>query len=103
MKNDASVLSQVELCQRLQAFKAKRGTEFHLTALGYFGSYARGEASPDSDVDVVFDTTKPNLLTTAILKQELEQWLDRPVDLIRLHPYLHPEFKARIERDIIYV
>lgn len=37
------------------------------------------------------------------MKQELEQWLNRSVDLIRLHPYLHPEFKARIEREVIYI
>lgn len=50
------MLSQGELQQRLQVFKEQWETEFQLTALGYFGSYARGEARPDSDVDLVFDT-----------------------------------------------
>jgi uncharacterized protein len=99
----AEVLSQSELQRRLREFKEQRGTEFHLIALGYFGSYARGEARPESDVDVVFETTHPNLWTTSIMKQDLEQWLDRPVDVIRLHNYLQPGFRARLEREAVYV
>lgn len=111
MKNDVStngmarqkVLTRVELRTRLEVFKEQRGSEFHLTALGYFGSYARGEAYPESDVDVVFETTHPNLWMTSILKQELEEWLERPVDLIRLHRYIRPAFRTRLEREAIYV
>jgi hypothetical protein len=33
--------------------------------IGYFGSYARGEATAESDVDIVFDTDAPNLLRAA--------------------------------------
>ncbi|MEM9219002.1 MAG: nucleotidyltransferase domain-containing protein [Cyanobacteria bacterium P01_F01_bin.150] len=96
-------IPQEELQQRLREFKAKRGMDFSLTALGYFGSYARQEARPDSDVDIIFQTTRPNLLITAEMKQELEQWLNRSVDLIRLHPYLHPSFRERLERETVYV
>ena len=37
------------------------------------------------------------------MKQDLEEWLNRSVDLIRLHKHLHPAFRARIEREAIYV
>ena len=96
-------LTQVELYTRLQAFKEERGSDFHLTALGYFGSYARDEASPASDVDVVFETTEPNLWMTSIMRQDLEEWLERPVDLIRLHRYMRHSFRERLEREAIYV
>jgi predicted nucleotidyltransferase len=98
-----AVLSQAQLGRLLGDFKAQWGEKFNLTALGYFGSYARGEARPDSDVDVVFETTEPDLLMTSVLKQDLEAWLNRSVDVIRLHPYLNPQFKARLEHEIIYV
>ncbi|MEZ4707699.1 MAG: nucleotidyltransferase domain-containing protein [Caldilineaceae bacterium] len=101
--NGGQVLSQEHLQQLLRAFKEERGAMFDLIALGYFGSYARGEARPDSDVDIVFDTTRPNLWTTSIMKQDLEEWLKRPVDLIRLHKYLHQPFRSRLEREAIYV
>ncbi len=96
-------MSQDQLRKLLGEFKEKWGAKFHLTALGYFGSYARGEARPDSDVDIVFETTDPDLLMTSIMKQDLEAWLNRSVDVIRLHPYLYPKFKARIEQESIYV
>lgn len=97
------MISQEQLRKLLTEFKEKFGVKFHLTALGYFGSYARGEARPDSDVDIVFETTDPDLFMTSILKQDLEAWLNRPVDVIRLHPYLNPKFKVRVENEIIYV
>ncbi|MFN3332264.1 MAG: nucleotidyltransferase family protein [Caldilinea sp.] len=96
-------LTQIELESQLQRFKEQRGSEFDLTALGYFGSYARSEAHPESDVDIVFETSHPNLWTTSIMKQELEEWLERPVDIVRLHKYMHPAFRARLEREAIYV
>jgi predicted nucleotidyltransferase len=97
------VLTQAELRTRLQRFKEERGPEFDLTALGYFGSYARREAHPESDIDIVFETDHPNLWMTSIMKQELEEWLERPVDLVRLHKYMHPAFRTRLEREAIYV
>ena len=97
------VMSQEQLSKLLTEFKEKCGAKFHLTALGYFGSYARGEARPESDVDIVFETTDPDLFMTSIMKQDLEAWLNRSVDVIRLHPYLNPKFKARLEHEIIYV
>ncbi|WP_202717976.1 hypothetical protein [Thiothrix subterranea] len=42
----------------LSAFKQQHGAEYSLRALGYFGSYAHNHniATPDSDVDTVFET-----------------------------------------------
>lgn len=103
VNNQSQILSQERLRQLLRAFKKERGAAFDLTVLGYFGSYARGEAQPGSDIDIIFDTTRPNLWTTSIMKQDLEEWLNQSVDLIRLHQHLHPTFRARIEREAIYV
>jgi len=97
------ILTQERLETLLREFKEQRGAEFDLTALGYFGSYARGEARPESDVDVVFETTRPNLWTTSIMKQDLEEWLDHSVDVIRLHRHMRPSFRKRLEREVVYV
>ncbi len=97
------VISQHTLQQRLREFRQQRGNSYHLMRLGYFGSYARNEAKPDSDVDIVFETQNPDLLATALMKQELEAWLSRPVDVLRLHPNLHPAFRSRLEREVVYV
>ncbi len=53
--------------------------------LAVFGSVARGEAGPESDVDLLVTfavTAKPSLLTLAAMEIELEDLLGRPVDLV---------------------
>lgn len=97
------ILSTERLRTVLRAFKEQHGEQYHLRALGYFGSYARQEATPDSDVDVVFQTDRPDLFLTAMLKQDLEALLNHPVDVIRLRDAMNPRLKARIEREATYV
>ncbi len=97
------VLSQSELRARLKTFKEKHAERFHLRALGYFGSYARGEAVEESDVDIVFDTDAPNLFRTAVMQQDLEALLGRHVDVVRIRECMNPRLKDRIMREALYV
>ena len=97
------VLTQNELQQVLREFKQQRGSALNLKSLGYFGSYARGEARPDSDIDIVFETDRPNLLITARLREDLVEVLGRQVDVVRYRERMNPRFKARLEKDAIYV
>ena len=99
----AEVLSPDRLRALLMKFKETHGAEYRLRALGYFGSYARNTARPDSDVDVVFDTDAPNLYMTAMLKQDLELLLGRSVDVLQVRGLINPRLKARIEREAVYV
>jgi len=98
-----TVLRPTELRALLKSFKEEHAQEYHLRALGYFGSYARGEATPESDVDVVFQTDRPDLFATAMLRQDLETYLGHPVDVVRLRDAMNPRLKARIEREATYV
>ncbi len=97
------VLGQDRLRTLLKQFKEQRAEEYHLLALGYFGSYARDEATEDSDVDVVFDTDAPNLFRAVAMMRDLEELLGRPVGVLQLHESMNPRLKARIEREAIYV
>jgi len=56
----------------------------HVASLSVFGSVARGEARPDSDVDLVveFDGSPVGLFDLVELKEFLETILDRPVDVV---------------------
>jgi predicted nucleotidyltransferase len=97
------VLRQERLQALLKAFKEQRADRYHLRALGYFGSYARNEATEDSDVDIVFDTDSPNLFRTSAMRQELEDLLGCPVDVVRLRESMNPRLKDRIMREALYV
>lgn len=76
------IFSPEQLQKLLREFKQQKSEQFQLTALGYFGSYARGEASPDSDVDIVFKTDYGNLLLTSRLRLDLIVLYNRPVRAI---------------------
>lgn len=66
-----------------------------------FGSYARGEASPLSDVDVLVEYEKEgiSLLKHAAIICDLEKLLDKPVDLVQMK-LLHPNVRDRVIDDL---
>jgi uncharacterized protein len=97
------VLPTERLRALLAEFRRCHGAKYRLRALGFFGSYARGVARPDSDVDIVFDTDAPNLFLTAMLRQDLEAWLGRPVDVLQTRGLANSRLKARVEREAVYV
>lgn len=67
-----------------------------------FGSYARGEARPDSDVDIYCDGDNVNTLhDLTVLEDELTHSLGKDVDLVFSHEKLHWYFKKQIERDLV--
>jgi uncharacterized protein len=69
--------------------------------VGVFGSYARGEENPDSDLDVLIDVrNKTNLLDLIEIEQELAQELNLKVDLITYRS-LNSLIKPYIEKDLI--
>jgi len=73
--------------------------------LWVFGSVVRGEAGPDSDVDIVveFDPAAAVTLTGfARLRQDLEDALGRPVDLAEWRT-LKPRVRQAAERDAVVV
>lgn len=63
-----------------------------------FGSVARGEAGPKSDVDLLVEMDQGRSLLDLIkLSQELEAYLDRKVDILTdagLSPYLEQRIHA---------
>jgi predicted nucleotidyltransferase len=62
----------------------KAAKEFSITKLSYFGSYAEGKATEDSDLDVLVEFTQPavSILTIIGLKHFLEDELKKQVDVI---------------------
>ena len=97
------MLSPQRLRDLLTTFKERHGAEYHLRALGYFGSYARNTARSESDVDIVFDTDAPNLYLIVMMKQDLEELLGCSVDVLQLRGLTNPRLKAHIEREVVYV
>lgn len=76
-----------------------------VTSVSLFGSLARGEAGPESDVDLLLDLGEParfGLFDLVELKDRLGQRLGRPVD-VAFRSRLRPWLAARIEPDLVRV
>ena len=89
--------NRVDMMTRLQRFLAT----IPVTKAWVFGSYARGEETPESDLDLLVDydkTAKLSLLDIVRIKLDLENKLGLEVDLIE-NGYLKPFAAASAEHD----
>ncbi len=79
--------------------------EFHITKIGIFGSYARGEQNKDSDIDLIveFEDNTPNLYDLKLeLKQFFRSNLGTDIDICR-EKYIKPRIKEEILKETFYV
>lgn len=76
--------------------------EYGVTGLCLFGSVARGDNRPDSDIDILVDMP-PKIFALSALHRYLENLLQSSVDLIRRHSHLSPRFLNQIDRDGIKI
>ncbi len=86
----------------LSDHKKEFNQKYRVRKIGLFGSFARGEESKSSDIDIFVDMD-PDLFKLVRLKEQIEKDLKVRVDLIRKHKNLSPLFLKMIQRDIIYV
>jgi hypothetical protein len=83
--------------RRMREVAARHGA----TNLRLFGSTARGEDGPDSDIDLLVHLDRPlGLIGLARLQRELEEVLDAPVDLVP-DDGLKPDVRAAVDRDAV--
>jgi hypothetical protein len=71
-----------------------------VTAVGVFGSMARGEATPTSDVDLLVEfAERKSLLDLARLQRDLSAAIGRNVDLLTkdaISPYLRDRILSEV-------
>lgn len=96
-------MSQHEVLETLSQFQKSKGQEYFIHRIGVFGSMARNQIDDTSDVDIVVELTKPDLLALVGIKQELEGLLSRSVDIVRYRERMNAFLKERIDREAIYV
>lgn len=98
-----SMLQRYEVLEVLKRHKPLFAEQYGVTDLGLFGSVARGEAAPDSDLDIVIRMKEPRLFYMVHIKETLEEVFQRPVDIIQYREKMNPFLKKRIDRDAVYV
>ncbi len=78
---------------------------YHITELGIFGSYVRGEQTVYSDVDILVDfdpAFKFGLITFGKIEDEISDALEKKVDLV-MKRALKPNIGKNILKEVIYL
>ncbi|MEO5337202.1 MAG: nucleotidyltransferase domain-containing protein [Magnetospirillum sp. WYHS-4] len=91
----------VEILRRHQGPLMARG----VTHLGLFGSAARGDSKPESDIDVVVDIADPSdfsLVDHASLRVFLRDILGKETDVV-VAAHLAPGFRNRVASERVEV
>lgn len=79
--------------------------ESGIIEIGIFGSYARGEQTPNSDVDILIELARPakiDLFDLITIEQELAEELNTPVDLV-LKSSLKPIIDQSVLSEVQYL
>jgi len=92
-----------EVLGRLRADRSSLD-RFGVRSIALFGSVARGEAGPESDVDILVDyraDARPDLFEFIDLKEHLQELVGRRVDLVT-PAALHPRLRDKILAEAVY-
>ncbi|MFW5751862.1 MAG: nucleotidyltransferase family protein [bacterium] len=96
-------MNKTDILYKLRIFKQENAGKYGILELGLFGSYSRGEANEESDIDIVINTTEPDIFNIVHIREELENILSKGVDIIRKRKNMNPYLKKRIENETVYV
>lgn len=94
-----------EIKNKIASVQDKLNTEFEVCEIGIFGSYVRGEAKDDSDLDVLISLRPEHnvgLIKFNSLKEFLSDLLNIKVDLV-LKDSIKPALKKYILNEVIYL
>jgi predicted nucleotidyltransferase len=76
--------------------------KYPIASIGLFGSVVRDDFTEDSDIDIIVEFNGSIGIEFVTLAEELEQKLDRKVDLVS-RGGIKPKYFNVIEPEIIYV
>lgn len=81
----------------IKAIAVPLARQYGVAALYLFGSYARGEATPKSDLDFLVDRTgMEDFLALGGLYSDLEERFDKPLDMLTAQ-MLSEDFREAIQ------
>ena len=92
-----------EAIRILRQHKRELAANYGVTRLGLFGSVAKDTATDESGVDVVGEMRNPDLFFLVHIKDELEDALHCPVDVVRYRARMNVFLKQRIDDEAVFV
>jgi len=99
------LLEKEEILSFLKEKKRELFSDYQLTKIGLFGSFANGNQTENSDIDLIVEF-QPNIKNLTQKKSKIKDLVrnrfNKEVDLCR-EKYIKPYFKVQILESVIYV
>ncbi|ADV46102.1 nucleotidyltransferase family protein [Nitratifractor salsuginis] len=95
------MLDRDQILSVLRDYKKRYGSRYGIIEIGVFGSYARGDADEESDVDVFLKLERPDLFLLSRIRLDLEELLGIPTDVIQVRRKMNRFLKKHIEEEAI--
>jgi predicted nucleotidyltransferase len=89
------------ILEKLRQHKPELQRKYPVTRIGVFGSYARGEATKDSDIDIAVEISGPMGLSFVAMADEIESLFGIKTDVVPKRS-IKPEYLHSVEKDIVY-
>lgn len=96
-------MSKEEIIKILRIYKNEHAEKYGINGIGVFGSVVRDDIREDSDVDVIVNISEADLFLLAGIKNELEERLQKSVDIITYRENMNSFLKNRIDGEAVYV
>ena len=96
------MLTLQTILQILKQHKPALQQKYPLSELAVFGSYARGEATHDSDIDIAVELNGPMGLNFIEMADEIEALFGIKTDVVTKRS-IRQLYLANVEKDLIYI
>ena len=96
------MLTKLEIESKLKAIKPLLTDKFHVSSIGYFGSYSTGQQNEKSDLDLLVEFSEPVGWEFFTLERFLEQNMGIRVDLVTRNS-LKEQIKESILNQVQYI
>ena len=98
------MLSRDEILNVLRSSREELRRDFGVESMALFGSAARGDADPSSDIDILVDVQRPiSLFRLVALQLRLQEILDAPKVDVVMRDAIFPVLRERILAEALRV
>ena len=97
------IMTRDEILNTLARYKRKKQKTYQIQRIGIFGSSAKNKMKETSDIDVVVELEKQDLFYLIGIKQDLEEALHSPIDIVSYRENMNTFLKNRIDDEAVYV
>ena len=95
------MLTLQNILQTLRSHMPELQKKYPIGRLAVFGSYARGEATEKSDIDIAVEINGPMGLSFVAMADEIEDLFGKKTDVVPLRS-IKPQYLQFVQKDIIY-